>query len=260
MATQVYTGGAPAARAGIDWILNPNIDFTETDTNAAEQAVGGGFSGSQFGAINNLRLRDSERMNRIELGNQLLNPFLEREQQASLFQQGEAGQTSRLQMTINAQAAQQALEQSGLDRRLGQTTAAQMQLALLNGDIATQQQLLTEAGADRRQAADIAADLNRTRITAQNQLLSTLIGAGGGGTSTGRTPVAPPGTNNVATGQPGWASSVAGVSAPGSSGQNVFGSPVAYNPAARNVRSGTSGGANQYTTYINQILSSYGLQ
>jgi len=262
MATQVYAGGAPAARAGIDWILSPDINFNETDTNAAEQAVAGGFGGSQFGSINNLRLRDSERMNRIALGNQLLNPFLEREQQSALAAQSEAGQSNRLQMQIAANASQQAIEQAGLDRRLGLENATRLQLALLNGDQNMQQQLLQESGLDRRQSENIRAELARTQISAQNDLLRTLIGAGGssgGGTGDGRVRVAPPGTNNISTGMPGWASSVAGVSAPGASSQNVFGAPVAFNPAARGITGTSTGGTNRYATYINQILQSYGL-
>lgn len=235
--------------AGIDWILQPNIDFTETDTRAAEQAVSGGFSGSQFGAINNLRLRDSERMNRIALGNQLLDPTLSRAHQSSM----QANQ-------IAATAAQQAVEQSGLDRRLGAENAARMQLALLNGDQAMQQQLLQEAGADRRQAASITADLQRTQIGAQNQLLTTLLqmDSRGGSGSSGDGRIAPRGTNNIGTSNP-----LGATYATGSSGGIPFYASTnqAYNPTARPGAGTSSGGGStsQYTSYINQILRGYGL-
>lgn len=326
------TGGAGAARAGIDWILNPNIDFNETDTTAAEMALAGGVSGSQFAGINNLRLRDSERMNRITLGNQLLDPFLNREQATELEGSRQAGEDRRLavsgqqamdrlsqeqagnlqladreersrlnqlaqegaqamarlqlteggetarqgaalagqQQTVNtqiaAQSARDAIEQAGLDRRLSTTAANALQMAILNGDLNAQQQLLEEAGLDRRQAATIRANMDAARINSQNDLLRTLItaggvgGRGGGGAGDGR--VAPAGTNNVSTGAIGSGPS------PQSGGfgilpyqtQNIFGSPQANNPSARG-GSGSSGGGstNRYTTYINQILRGYGL-
>lgn len=326
------SGAQSNAMAGIDWILRPNIDFNETDTTAAEMALAGGISGSQFAGINNLRLRDSERMNRITLGNQLLDPFLNREQATELEGSRQAGEDRRLavsgqqamdrlsqeqagnlqladreersrlnqlaqegaqamarlqlteggettrqgaalagqQQTVNtqiaAQSARDAIEQAGLDRRLSTTAANALQMAILNGDLNAQQQLLEEAGLDRRQAATIRANMDAARINSQNDLLRTLItaggagGRGGGGAGDGR--VAPAGTNNVSTGAIGSGPS------PQSGGfgilpyqtQNIFGSPQANNPSARG-GSGSSGGdsTNRYTTYINQILRGYGL-
>src|SRR5688500_5051285 len=163
------------AMAGIDWILNPNIDFNETDTIAAEQAVGGGFSGSGFAGNNQMRLRDSERMKRVALGNELLQPYLER----------------------SAASARQQISEAGLDRRLGTELANKLQLALIDGDQATAETILREAGADRRNAATIAGQLQNTQLSVQSDLLRTLIGAGagGGGGSGGR--IAPAGINNV---------------------------------------------------------------
>jgi len=224
------------ALAGIDWILNPSIDFNETDTIAAEQAVGGGFSGSGFAGNNQMRLRDSERMKRIALGNELLQPYLER----------------------SAASARQQISEAGLDRRLGSELANRLQLALINGDQQESETLLREAGMDRRQSAQIAGQLQNTQLSVQSDLLRTLIGAGagGGGGSGGR--VAPPGTNNISTGGGGggmnWAQAEAvnPFSNISSSGQSAF------NPAARGIRSG--GGSNsQYSSYINQILQGYGL-
>lgn len=144
------------AVAGIDWILNPAIDFGETDTAAAERALGGGFSGSPFAVINNLRLRDSERMNRIALGNQLLNPFLEREQASALESSRQAGEDRRL-----AESGRQALERLRLESagRLQLQNAeerARLNLLAQEGAQAMARLQLSEGAATGRQGAEIA--------------------------------------------------------------------------------------------------------
>lgn len=157
------------AVAGIDWILNPAIDFGETDTAAAERALAGGFSGSPFAVINNLRLRDSERMNRIALGNQLLNPFLEREQASALETSRQAGEDRRL-----AETGRQALErlrlESGSQRELLelQERARLNQLAQ-EGAQAMARLQLTEAGQTGRQQSAIAGEQQnvQTQLAAQ---------------------------------------------------------------------------------------------
>lgn len=235
--------GAAAARAGIDWILNPNIDFTETDTRAAENAVGGGFSGSQFAGINGLRLRDSERMNRIQLGNQLLNPFLEREQQ-----------TANFNAQIAADAARQAVSEAGLDRRLGSETASRLQLAILQGNQEAQESLLREAGLDRRQSEALRSEMERTRVGAQNDLLRTLIGANAGsGASGGAGGSRRPGTGVNDNSSTTPASFIPGAGA----GFSIY--PDRTAAASRPPTSSGGGSGNTYTRYIDQILRSYGL-
>lgn len=225
------------AMAGIDWILNPSIDFTESDTTAAEQAIAGGFSGSGFAGNNRLRLRDSERMNRVALGNELLQPYLNRA----------------------AETARQQISEAGLDRRLGTELANRLQIALINGDQQTSETLLREAGMDRRQSAQIAGSLQQTQLGVQSDLLRSLLstqGQSGGGSGDGR--VAPRGTNNIGTSNP-----LGATYATGSSGGIPFYSSTnqAYNPTARPGAGTSSGGGStsQYTRYINQILQGYGL-
>lgn len=230
------------AMAGIDWILNPSIDFNETDTIAAEQAVGGGFSGSGFASNNQMRLRDSERMKRVALGNELLQPYLQR----------------------SADSARQLVEQAGLDRRLSSELANRLQLALIQGDQQAAEALLRESGMDRRNAASIAGQLQTTQLGVQSNLLSTLLKEGGGGSNGGGDGrVAPRGTNNISSTPQSWASGVAyGIGGGGS--QNLFGAPAAYNPAARPgtnpaAAGGGSGSTGRYSSYINGILRQYGL-
>lgn len=290
---------------GIDWILNPQINFTETDSNAAAQALALGVSGSPFAGINNLRLRDSERMNRIALGNQLLNPFLDRDASAALeasrqagedrrlevsgaqaldriraqagsdremalleqqnrsnllkeegaqrlqqLQLQEAGETGRqgtalaaqqqnIQTQIAADAARQAIEQSGLDRRLSAEAATNLQLALIRGDQSMQESLLREAGADRRQTESIRAQLEQNRQAAQIDLLKVLLGTSGrqGGVSDG--------------GRLGsYYREIIPVTASGTPARG----PAPITPTSTN-----GGGLTRFAGYINSILRQYGL-
>ena len=100
---------------------------------------------------------------------------------------------------------------------------------------------------------------------AQSDLLRSLLSfqaSSGGGTSGGREPVAPRGTNYIGSTPQSWASGVAYGISGGGSGQNLFNAPVAYNPMARpgpGQTGGGTGGTARYTSYIDSILRSYGL-
>lgn len=163
-------GGSGAARAGIDWILNPDIDFTETDTLAAGQALGSGLSGSQFAGINNLRLRDSERMNRITLGNQLLNPFLDREQATELEGSRQAGEDRRLAVSGQQAMERLAAEQSGNLQLADREERARLNQLAQEGAQAMARLQLTEGGETVRQGAAIAGQQQnvQSQIAAQS--------------------------------------------------------------------------------------------
>lgn len=149
--------GAQNALAGIDWILNPQINFTEADTNAAAQALALGVPGSQFAGVNNLRLRDSERMNRIALGNQLLNPFLDRDAAAAMEASRQAGEDRRLEVS-GAQALDRIRAQAGAEREIAQLQEqARANLLTQEGAQRLQQLQLQEAGETGRQGTALAA-------------------------------------------------------------------------------------------------------
>lgn len=123
--------------SGINYLLHP--DFTESDQRAAEQAVAGGFGGSQFGDINNLRLRDSEKTARLQQAAQLLEPYQQRAQQTAL-------QTQQILATHTEDVlrGQQALEQiqasdAGAMARLTAQERAALERQVLSGQQALAQ-------------------------------------------------------------------------------------------------------------------------
>lgn len=152
-------------KSSLQYLLNPNVPLPETDTRAAESAVAmGGMGGGQFAANNRLRLRDSERIQRLALGQQLLNPYLQRESAEKM--QGNQ---------LAAEAARQAVTESGALQRLTQEGQQALQRAILNGNQQQAHDLLTEAGANSRQAATIAAGLQTTLLNNQQRNFEALL-------------------------------------------------------------------------------------
>lgn len=180
-------------KQSLNFLLDPNAPLVETDERAAAAALGSGTAGSGFAANNRLRLRDSERIARLKTGQQLLQPYLDREQQSAI----EAGRMNLEQQKLAAQASQFAIEQSGIDRRLSQTQQFELNQALLRGDQQAAHDLLVEAGADRRQAGQLAAQLQHDKLSAQTQLLTSLLpyafqkGGGGSGAAVTRGGIMP---------------------------------------------------------------------
>jgi hypothetical protein len=151
-------------QASLNYLLAPN-PLPETDTRAAESAVAsGGMLGSPFAANNRLRLRDSERVNRLALGQQLLQPYLNR-----------ASAESMQSKSLAADAARQAVSEAGLNQRLSTEGQQRLQLALLSGNQQAAHDLLSEAGLDRRQASALASHLQDTILTNQQRSFEALL-------------------------------------------------------------------------------------
>lgn len=234
-------------RQSIAYLLDPSVPLPETDERAAAAAVSmGGMAGSPFAANNRLRLRDSEQIARLQLGQNLLQPYLNREQQSAM-------QTQQ----IAAQAASDAMQQAGLDRRLSAEGQQRLQLAILNGDQQEQDRVLTEAGLDRRQATSLAASLQERTMSNQNDLLRTLLPyamKGDGGTTTssgGRVVSGPPGSNDISSNRVGpW----------GALPQQNPNADVPHwgNPDFARANSGGVGG--QLGGVLDKILAQYGLR
>lgn len=149
----------------IKWLLNPNVALPETDTNAAQSAVGmGGMVGSTFAANNRLRLRDSERISRFALGQNLLQPYLNR-----------ASAEGMQSKEIAARSAAQAISEAGLDRRLSAEGNQRLQLAILSGNQQAAHDLLVESGANSRQAAALASNLQNTVLNNQQRNFEALL-------------------------------------------------------------------------------------
>lgn len=170
-------------KSSLSWLFQPNAGQQDADMSAAAAAIGGGMPGSQFAQNNQLRLRAGERANFLKLGHELLNPYLQRE-----------SDERRTQMQINAQAAQQAITESGAMSRLNAEQAGALQRALISGNQQAAHDLLTEAGADRRQSATLANSLLESTMRNQAGILQSLLsyagsqgkgGAGAGGAAGG---------------------------------------------------------------------------
>lgn len=159
-------GGAAQDRININYLLNPYVALPETQQRSAEANLGAGTSGSGFGAGTATKLLDSERIARMQLGHQLLEPYLQRDFQA---QQAEADRASRLNEIAaqGAQALQQLqLSEAGQTARLTQEEASRLRQQVLSGQQAMQQIQLQQTSETARLGQSI-----------RGNILNTLIGA-----------------------------------------------------------------------------------
>ena len=155
----VASGGATQDRANIDYLLNPYTSLDETRQNAAEANLGAGVSGSGFASGTTNRLLDSERIARMKLGHELLEPYLQRDFQA---QQGAADRAARLNEIAaqGAQALQQLqLSEAGQSARLSQEEKARMEQLITQGNQAMAQLQLQEAGQSARLNTSIRGNI-----------------------------------------------------------------------------------------------------
>lgn len=131
----------------------------EIDSRAAEAAIMSGVPvGSGFAANNRLRLRDSEQVQRLALGQQLLQPYLNRQSQASLQASQLAAEAARQQAADQAAFARLTASEGGA------TTRAQ-----LGESSALQRALLSEGGATARQRAELEAQARNLGLTLQQR-------------------------------------------------------------------------------------------
>jgi hypothetical protein len=158
-------GGSTLDRRNIDFLLNPNFNTFETDTNAAEAAVGGGVAGSGFAGNVRNNMLDSERIRRMQLGNQMLEPYLQRDFQAG---QGAADRASALQRAIlegNQAMERLQLSEAGQTARLSQAQRAEMERLAEQGRQAMQQLSIREAGESSRLNTSIGGTLANTALS-----------------------------------------------------------------------------------------------
>lgn len=164
--------------ANISYILNPNFDTSEIESNAAENAVAGGFGGSGFGGGQKLKLLESEKINRFQTGHNLLEPYNQRSFQAA---QAEADRLARLNEIAaqGAQAMQQLqLQEAGQTARASASERAAMDRQIEQGRQAMVQLQLTEAGSNNRLTQSIAGNQANTRLNIAGDLLKTGLAKG----------------------------------------------------------------------------------
>lgn len=171
-------GGAGQDRSNIDFLLNPNFNTYETDTRAAEKAVGAGQSGSNWAGNVRSNMLDSERIKRFQLGHEMLQPYLQRDFQAS---EGAADRASALQRAImegNQAMERLQLSEAGQTARLSQEERARLEQLAEQGRQSMQQLMIREAGESGRQRESIGGQL-------ANTLLSSVLKPGGGSSGGG---------------------------------------------------------------------------
>lgn len=161
--TDVLSG---ANRANIATLFDPNFGRGEVMTLANENAIAGGWGSGGFAGAQGLKLLDSERKANFLLGAQLLEPYLQRENAASLQASDNAARLNQI-VAEGAQALQRLqLSEAGQTARLNSSQASELQRQVLAGQQAMQQLTLREAGETGRQNTAI-----------QGNLASQLVGA-----------------------------------------------------------------------------------
>lgn len=177
MAAVAPAGGATQDRRNIDFLLNPNFNTFETETNAAEKAVGGGLAGSSWAGNVRSNMLDSERIKRMQLGNQMLEPYLNREFQGA---ESAADRASRAELAIlegNQAMERLRLSEAGETARLTQQERARLEEIAAQGRISMQELLTREAGETGRQRTQIQGTLANTVVG------GVLRGGSGGGST-----------------------------------------------------------------------------
>lgn len=230
-------------KKALAYLFNPSVALPDTDSAAAAAAIGGGMPGSMFAQNNQLRLRDSERIGRLKLGEELLQPYLQRESAERM--QGQQ---------IAANAAQQAITESGAMARLSAEQAGALQRALISGNQQAAHDLLMEAGQDRRQAATLTANLQERTMANQTNILQSLLGYAGAQGKAGAGAGGAPSTRGYVP--PGYQSTEFTDPNSTNARQNLFDAPEAG--AWRNDTS-QQGGIYGINTTINRLLRTYGL-
>lgn len=172
-AARLSPGGATQDRANIDYLLNPAFNTREVEQSGAERALGGGFAGSGFGQAGTMRLLDSERISRMRLGNEMLQPYLQRE-----FQGAESAAARAQELEVQAREGAAALQrlqlsEAGQTARLSMEERARMEQLVEQGRQAMQQLTLKEAGDTARTNAQIGGNLANTVLS------RALAGSGG---------------------------------------------------------------------------------
>ncbi len=268
---------AAADRASIAYLFDPTPDWNETDTLAAERAVSSGTVGSGFAANNQLRLRDSEKINRAQIGHGMLDPYLQREHAGSMQAADNAARLQQIAAQGEEARKQLELQNSGQMALQSAEARARLEQMALAGSQALEQLNISEAGDTSRLNTSIrgnldlagvnnAADLERTILGGAFSLYGRDGGSGGGSGGSGPRPYAQFSAN---TGNIGSSTKPFGVGTPqgfpGPSGPTPT-SPGSYTPVINSAisvntpqaQAGQSTGA-AATRIVDQILSRYGL-
>lgn len=241
-------GGAQQDRANIDALLRGEFDPYEINMQSAERAIGSGISGSGFAQAGRYKLLDSEKLKRQQLGNQMLDPYLNREHQQALQTQAEAARMREIQ--ADAEYAMQRLQASeaGLGARLTQAERGEMERLIERGRQAMDLERLGQEGR-----------IEQTALGGLFGLLGRTDSSGGGG-SIG--PNTMPGQRGYTLGHigTGVAGMGAGALSYNGASQGESGGSFGLRGYTPDTRPGmySGGGDRNVNLLINDILKKYG--
>lgn len=138
-------------------LLSGDFDPYEYNMASAENALGTGSGG--FAANSRLKLLDSEKLRRQQIGNQMLDPYLTRQHQASLQTQSEAARMREIAEEGRLAMERLQLSESGEGERLSARLKAELEQQILAGNQAMDRLRLSESGATERTRIGIGGNL-----------------------------------------------------------------------------------------------------
>lgn len=163
-------GGAALDRANIDALLSGQFDPYEINMQSAERAVGSGTGGSGFAQAGRYKLLDSEKLARQRLGNQMLDPYLNREHQQTLQSQAEAARMAELKADAEYAMERLRMSEAGLGERLSSQQRAELEQIAARGAQAMELEKLNQKG-----------NMEQTALGGLFSLAGRYGGGGGGG-------------------------------------------------------------------------------
>lgn len=193
------------ALSDISSFLSRNPDTSEWDTTSAERAVAGGIGGSRMAAAEGSLYRQSEIDKRNKMGLELLEPYLNRQQDTwKTIEEGrqamdrlrlsEAGQTARLTQEEKAKLEQIAAQGENALQIAVLNANTSRQNAQLGANTSLQNSMLSNNGANYR--ADLAANTAANKQTGPSSYAQSIIDQilrGSGGATSSPAPSANPG-------------------------------------------------------------------
>jgi hypothetical protein len=158
-----------ADQNAIRYLLNPNPDFSQVDNRAAAASLASGAGGGTMNQARQWKLRDSELINRYQIGHQMLEPYQQRAQQSALQTQSEAAQLNNIAAQGAEAMKQLQLQEQGLSARQSASERAALERAVLEGNQAMERLRTSEAGQNSRQQSELDARLGQFYLGEEGQ-------------------------------------------------------------------------------------------
>lgn len=176
---QYYGSGQTQDRANINTLLSGQFNPTETLTNAAELNVAAGVPGSNFGMGTATKLLESEKLARQQLGHQMLQPYLNRDFEASQAAANREGQLQAIAAEGASALQRLQLQEAGASARQTSEQNTALQRQVIAGQQAMEQLRAGQAGDIARTREQIAGNLASTKLGITGSLLERYLSRAG---------------------------------------------------------------------------------